>query len=116
MTATDSHITRGSTMQEILAAYPGAQRTLFKRYHIGGCSSCAFKPEETLEQVCERNNRLAVDDVLSAIRESHTNDEKILISARELQNWRETNPNLKILDVRSRQEFEAVRIEGSVLM
>ena len=43
-----------STMADVLAAWPGAQRALFRRYHIGGCSSCAFRPDETLAQVCER--------------------------------------------------------------
>ena len=27
------------TMSEVLRAYPGAQRALFAKYHIGGCSS-----------------------------------------------------------------------------
>jgi rhodanese-related sulfurtransferase len=112
----DPAINRASTMQEILAAYPGAQRTLFKSFHIGGCSSCGFKPDETLEQVCQRNNNLNVEDVLRSIRESHLNDEKILISPSEVAERRQADPSLKILDVRSRQEFEAVHIEGAVLM
>ena len=27
------------TMQEILAVFPRAQRALFSRYHVGGCST-----------------------------------------------------------------------------
>lgn len=109
-------ITPSSTMQAVLAAYPGAQRALFKRYHIGGCSSCSFQPGETLAQVCQRNNNLNVEEVLGSIRESHAHDEQILISPAEVQQMREANPNLKILDVRSRREFEAVHISGSTLM
>ncbi|MFT5107909.1 MAG: hypothetical protein ACI9UA_003544 [Pseudoalteromonas tetraodonis] len=30
------------TMQQVLEAYPAAQRALFQRYHVGGCSSAAF--------------------------------------------------------------------------
>ena len=41
-------------MSEVLKEFPGAQRALFRRYHIGGCSSCGFQPTETLAQVCER--------------------------------------------------------------
>jgi len=37
-------------MSKVLEAFPGAQRALFRRYHIGGCSSCAFRPDETLAQ------------------------------------------------------------------
>ncbi|MGA9776793.1 MAG: hypothetical protein WBS33_00820 [Verrucomicrobiia bacterium] len=29
-----------SSMREVLEVFPGAQRALFRRYHIGGCSSC----------------------------------------------------------------------------
>ena len=37
---TSTTINAASTMQEVLAAYPSAQRGLFTRYHIGGCGSC----------------------------------------------------------------------------
>jgi hypothetical protein len=29
-----------SPMSAVLENFPGAQRALFRRYHIGGCSSC----------------------------------------------------------------------------
>jgi hypothetical protein len=32
---TTAKITKRSTMQEVLEAYPSAQRALFQRYHIG---------------------------------------------------------------------------------
>jgi len=35
-------------MSAVLENFPGAQRALFRRYHIGGCSSCGFSPDETL--------------------------------------------------------------------
>ncbi|HIG82060.1 MAG TPA: rhodanese-like domain-containing protein, partial [Verrucomicrobiales bacterium] len=27
-------------MEEVLTVFPGARRALFRKYHIGGCSSC----------------------------------------------------------------------------
>jgi rhodanese-related sulfurtransferase len=105
-----------STMQEVLERFPGAQRALFRRYHIGGCSSCGFAPGETLTQLCQRNNNLNVDEVLAHIESAHEQDEKILISARELSDLLEREKSVKILDVRSREEFEAVHIPGSLLM
>jgi hypothetical protein len=60
------NITKASTMQEVLKAFPGAQRALFSRYHIGGCSHCGFDPTETLEQVSRRNNILDVQEVMGA--------------------------------------------------
>src|ERR1700751_71703 len=72
-----------STMREVLEAFPGAQRALFRRYHIGGCSSCAFQPDETLEQLCARNGNLNVTEVLDHIKNSHEQDAKIFIEPTE---------------------------------
>ena len=103
-------------MSDVLAAYPGAQRALFRRYHIGGCSSCGFQPTETLAGVCARNGNLDVTEVLAHIQSSHEQDEKILISANELAELRKQDATLRLVDVRSREEFEAVHIEGSILL
>jgi len=116
MTAPADTIQPQSTMGEVLAAYPGAQRALFRRYHIGGCSSCGFQPTETLADVCRRNNNLDVAEVLAHIRTSHEQDAKIFVTAKELARLRAEQPKVRLLDVRSRAEFDAVRIEGAVLL
>jgi len=105
-----------SSMREVLEVFPGAQRALFRRYHIGGCSSCGFAPDETLAQVCARNGNLDVAEVLAHIQSSHEQDAKILISPKELAELRQNDKSVKLVDVRSREEFEAVHIEGSVLL
>jgi rhodanese-related sulfurtransferase len=105
-----------STMREVLETYPGAQRVLFRRYHIGGCASCGFQPTETLDQVCRRNGGRDVNEVLEHIRASHEQDEKVLIEPTDLAEWLKQDKTIRLLDVRSREEFEAVHIEGSVLM
>jgi rhodanese-related sulfurtransferase len=103
-------------MSAVLEAFPGAQRALFRRYHIGGCSQCGFQPTETLAQVCERNGHLDVNEVLAHIHSSHEQDAKILIEPKELAEWRKQNPAVRVVDVRSREEFEAVNIAGSQLL
>ena len=103
-------------MRDVLEIYPGAQRALFRRYHIGGCSSCGFSPDETLAQVCERNGGLDVTEVLAHIQSSHEQDAKILISPKELAQALKRKEPLRLVDVRSREEFEAVHIEGSLLL
>jgi len=105
-----------SPMSAVLEALPGAQRALFRRYHIGGCASCGFQPTETLAEVCARNGGLDVNEVLAHIRSSHEQDVKILIEPKELAEWRKTDASVRLLDVRSREEYDAVHIEGSVLM
>jgi rhodanese-related sulfurtransferase len=105
-----------STMREVLAVYPGAQRALFRKYHIGGCSSCGFQPTETLEQVCARNGNLKVAEVLEHIQTSHEEDARIFISPAQLSELRQKDKGIKLLDVRSREEFEATHIDGAILM
>ena len=102
-------------MQEVLAEFPGAQRALFRRYHIGGCSSCGFQPEETLSALCARNANLNVDEVMAHIRESHEADLKMQIAPDELADLKKREPALKVVDIRTREEHEAARIEGTVL-
>lgn len=102
-------------MREVLEAFPGAQRALFRRYHIGGCSSCGFQPTETLAGLCERNS-ISVGEVIEHIKASHQQDEKVFMSPSELKKLREQNPSLRLLDIRTREEHEAVALPGAVLM
>jgi rhodanese-related sulfurtransferase len=103
-------------MRNVLQTFPGAQRALFRQYHIGGCSSCGFSPDETLGQVCARNGGLNVNEVLAHIQSSHELDARILLSPAELAALLQTDPSITLVDVRSREEFEAVHIAGSVLL
>lgn len=99
-------------MRDLLAALPGAQRTLFRLYHIGGCSSCAFRPEETVADVCKRNEDLDPVEVLSALQAGFEEDQKLLIAPVELSEALVANA-VRILDIRTKEEFEAVHIPGS---
>ena len=102
------------TMRELLQHYPGAQRALFRRYHIGGCSSCGFQPEETLEGVCARNNALPVGEVIEHILTSHEADLKMQLSPTELAAALKNDPEAKLVDIRTREEYDAVHIEGAI--
>lgn len=102
------------TMKALLDAYPGAQRALFRNFHIGGCASCGFSPEETLAAVCKRHEAPPVDVVLEKIREAHLQDEQVWISPAEASAARKTR-DTRFLDIRTREEFDAVKIDGAVL-
>ena len=108
-------ISARSTMAEVLEAFPGAQRALFRKYHIGGCSSCGFQPTETLEQVCGRNANLNVEEVIAFIEQVHDADQQVYVGAAELARWRSEGVPMRLLDIRSREEYEATRIEGAIL-
>lgn len=102
------------TMRELLKEYPGAQRALFRRYHIGGCSSCGFQPEETLAGVCARNSELPVGEVIEHIQASHEADLKTQLTPAELAATLKDDPATKLIDIRTREEFDAVHVEGAI--
>jgi rhodanese-related sulfurtransferase len=103
-----------TTMRELLQLYPGAQRALFRRYHIGGCASCGFQPDETLAGVCARNEGLSVSEVIDHVITSHEEDVKMQITPRELATAMKEDPAAKLVDVRTREEFDAVHVEGAI--
>lgn len=102
------------TMAEILTAMPGARRALFRKYHIGGCASCGFDPGETLAGVCARNGGLDVGEVLAALEAAREEDAKLEIAPADLKALL-TSGGARVVDIRSREEFDAARIAGSEL-
>ena len=54
--------------------------------------------------------------MLEHLRGSHDEDARIMVTPTQLAAMRQENGKLKLLDVRSREEFDAVQIEGSLLM
>ncbi|HEY4283010.1 MAG TPA: rhodanese-like domain-containing protein [Chthoniobacterales bacterium] len=103
------------TMRELLEQFPGAQRALFRKYHIGGCSSCGFAPEETLAGVCARNENLDVGEVIDHIVASDAADRAMQIEPRDLAGQMAQGQQVRLLDVRTREEHEAVKIDGAEL-
>ena len=102
-------ISADTPMGAILDTLPGAKRALFARYHLGGCQSCAFSNEETLARLCERSE-LPVAEVLEHLLASHAHDAAMLM---EPAAAREISAELRFIDMRTREEHEAVAIPGS---
>lgn len=103
------------TMRELLEQFPGAQRAMFRKYHIGGCSSCGFSPEETLAGVCLRNDNLSVEEAIDHIITSDLADRAMQIEPVELAEKISASEPLNLLDVRTREEFAAVKLPGAQL-
>ena len=104
-------------MSVLLGQYPGAQRALFRRYHVGGCSSCGFAPTETLAQICARNPHMDIEDVCAYLETSREEDRAMQIEPRALHalmERAETQP-VHLLDIRTREEYDAVHIPGAEL-
>ena len=101
------------TMGDVLSRFPGAKRALFARYHIGGCTSCSYDNTETLASVCERNEDLPVGEVIEHILTAHESDLSILIEPSALAVALAGTPLPRLLDLRTREEHEAVALPNS---
>jgi len=107
---TTAKITRRSTMQEVLEAYPSAQRALFGRYHIGGCNSCGYQPEDILEEVAHGHNITDLDEVVAFIQEADEVDRRIQASPREVAKALRSSAPPHLVDVRTREEWDVAHI------
>ena len=104
-------ISENTTMGQLQELIPGSRRALFAKYHIGGCQSCGFTDSETIAEVCQRNENLPVNEVLDHLRTSADHDRKIQIQPETLKSAiDDPGKNIHLLDIRSREEFEAARI------
>ncbi|WP_193211495.1 rhodanese-like domain-containing protein [Luteolibacter marinus] len=109
-------IAADTPMGRIMDAYPGARRALFSRYHLGGCQSCGFSDTETLAELCARAGDLDVEEVRAHLVASRQHDESMMISPAELRAELESSSPPLLLDTRTREEHDAVRIAGAVFL
>jgi len=106
-------ITKRSTMQEVLEAYPSAQRALFRRFHIGGCNSCGYEPEDILEEVAHRHKITDLDEVIEFIEYAEQTDRRIQVSPVDVAAAFRSDNHLRLVDVRAPEEWDLARIEGA---
>lgn len=109
-------ITPDMTMEQILEIAPSAQRALFQRYHVGGCSSCGFQPTDTLAQVCKDHNILDVKDVITTIQRAQESDGNIEVDVVTVKSWIDAKEDFSFIDVRTPEEWRIARIEHAELI
>jgi len=107
---TQTTLDPATTMAEILQAYPSAQRALFQRYHVGGCSSCGFQPTDTLAQVCKDHNLLDVNEVVQHILRSHEADQRMQVEPGRVREWLDAGEEFRFIDVRMPEEIRLAAI------
>ena len=102
------------TMEQVTTVFPSAQRALFQKYHVGGCSSCGFQPSDTLGTVA-MNHGLEVDEVVQHIQRSQDMEKDLEITVSETADLLKQG-KIKLLDVRSPEEYRIASVPGSVLV
>lgn len=113
---TTNKITKRSTMQEVLDAYPSAQRALFRRYHIGGCHSCGYEPQDLLEEVAHKHNIHDLDEVLAFIEHAELSDRRMRTSPKDVAAALKSATPPRLIDARGPEEWKLARIQGAVLL
>lgn len=111
MTTPKIDIRPDMTMEEILRVAPAAQRALFQRYHVGGCSSCGFEPSDTLAELCKDRNILDVNEVIRTIQIAVEMDGSMQVEPKTVRAWLDANEDFSFIDVRTPDEMAASRIE-----
>jgi len=101
-------------MQQVTTVFPSAQRALFQKYHVGGCSSCGFQPTDTLATV-SMNHGLDVNEVVEHIKRSEELEKDLETTPSETVELLKTG-KIKLLDVRTPEEYATARVEGSILV
>jgi rhodanese-related sulfurtransferase len=104
------------TMAEILERFPGARRALFQRYHIGGCQSCGFSPDDTLRTVLQNHRVDDPQEAVTTILSFDEMDRRLQIPPAEVADLRRGGARLRLVDVRSEEEIELARIDGAELL
>jgi rhodanese-related sulfurtransferase len=114
VTSTDPKDLSGAwTMQQVTTVFPSAQRALFQKYHVGGCSSCGFQPTDTLATVAV-NHGLEVGEVVEHIRRSQDMEKDLEITPREAAELLKQG-KIRLVDVRTPEEYATASVAGSVL-
>lgn len=111
----EAEITADLTMKSLLELYPGARRALFSEFHIGGCQTCAYELDDSLEEVCQKNE-IEIEAALNCLLKSQEHDREMLIQPSELQQLITENSQFTLLDTRTREEFEAITLPDAQLM
>lgn len=108
--ASSPSISLDLSMEEVMRRIPSAQRALFQRYHVGGCSSCGFQPTDTLAQVCKDHNILDTNEVIQHLQRAHELDTRLQVEPTQVKAWLDSGAALRFIDVRSPDELALARI------
>lgn len=104
-----------STMKEVETRFPFARSLLHSKFHVGGCASCGYEANETIEQVAIKHSKNAQAMVVT-LNEGVEDMKKSEITIQEFSDLQKRNAKLLIVDVREDWEFEMARIPNSILL
>src|SRR5207247_10113889 len=84
-----------------------------KKHERAGCSSCGCKPTDTISKVA-LNHGLEVNEVIDHIKKSQDMEKDLEITPKETAELLKQS-RIKLLDVRSPEEYAIANVAGGVL-
>ena len=102
-------------MREVETRYPFSRSVLHAKFHVGGCVTCGYEPEETISQVATKHGKDA-EAMLAALNEGLESLQSAEISGQELALLRTSGLPVLLIDVREPWEHEIVNLGPEALL
>jgi rhodanese-related sulfurtransferase len=109
--------TLDTPMKEVEARFPFSRSLLHAKFHVGGCATCGYEPQETVAEVASKHAKDAVA-MVEALNEGLADLHTCEISPSELKAVLDSplKEGVLLVDVREPWEFELVQLPGSALL
>ena len=52
-----------SKMSEVESLFPFSRSMLHKKFHVGGCATCGYEPQESIADVAKKHGKNALEMV-----------------------------------------------------
>jgi rhodanese-related sulfurtransferase len=105
-------------MKEVETTFQYARALLHSQFHLGGCASCGFEPNETIAEVAKKHSK-DESAIINALNEGYDDLLNAEIDVHDADNLlKQTDHNqILLVDVREPWEFEICRLsEKAVLL
>jgi rhodanese-related sulfurtransferase len=105
-----------STMAQVETAYPFARALLHSKFHVGGCASCGFEPNETISEVAQKHGKDA-DAMVEVLNTGLKDMQESEVDPTTVARMLESSPNdVLLVDVREPWEYEICRLSENALL
>lgn len=104
-----------STMKDVEKNLPFARALLHAKFHVGGCATCGYEPDETISEVAHKHSKSAAEMLIAlnnGLSDMQTAEIEPVAASKLI-----AEPDVLIVDVREAWEHELCKLnEKSILL
>ena len=104
-----------SKMSEVESLFPFSRSMLHKKFHVGGCATCGYEPQESIADVAKKHGKNALE-MVEALNEGLDSMNSTEITPAQLYSKTAENASILFIDVRESWEFEIVQFPNAILL